>query len=231
MKRGWKFLFYGITFVLFYIIFHNLSNPWFIYRFRLTVELDNNGTILSGSEVYEVAQAETPFTYFWGGSTSDVQVTGEAIDFELNGKPLFVTLTGSANRDYELNIRNIAQTLLKLSWDSPMLQQAMKDKVIVDIPLKNIPVMVTFEDIKDPQTATIVYPARLFDGLYGPNVSVKRAWLAMTTETPGEFTSDPRLPWLSGLGEREVVKMIVRQTGQGFNVPISKGAFKNGRSR
>jgi hypothetical protein len=57
-----------------------------------------------------------------------------------------------------------------------------REKPSAALPLEKAPRLVTFADINDPKTVTLVDPANLA-ATFGPGIALKRIWIAITNES------------------------------------------------
>ncbi|ODS01363.1 hypothetical protein AUC68_00430 [Methyloceanibacter methanicus] len=166
-------------------------NPWISYQYRLTVTLDVDGKTISNSEVYEVLKARNPIRNrltLGGVSNEQVVVFGEAIYFDVGGKPLLVTMAGSGGTNVPNAISVLARMVLRFGTtkltELPPFKMATAEKIGADVPIDQLPIMITFADPTRPDTwrrVKLANPSQEFS----QNFSIKSAHLQLTTERPG----------------------------------------------
>jgi hypothetical protein len=183
------------------IAWYKTTYPTYTYRYRMTVEVEVNGKVRSGSSVIEVRLIKQPE---WPGSGSPVHagIMGEAVVVGLGeGRSLIALLATGPNAsdiDYPAHVVPVHfklsyddQDLVKYprltgSWQlDPAMQRAL-----------GLPTLVTFTDSNDPDSAHIVQPDE-FERFFGPGVNFRRVWVEMTKDTMTEGI-EKKLPWWNG---------------------------------
>jgi len=209
-------------------------NPWVGYRYKLTVTLDVDGKTVSNSEVYEVLKARTPLRSGLSlgapGSKSQVVVFGEAIYFPFPKSPLLVTMAGSGGPNVPNAASVLAPKVLRFGptklKELPPFTKATADKTGAAVPINQLPIIITFADPTKPETWFI--PSWISRDVGQTNVSIKSAYLQLTTERPGWPQLPEQLPWLRPLGSMFPLSFprtssIVTRTDT-----LNKGALING---
>lgn len=176
------------------------SNLWHPYsnRFRVTIEVDTPDGIKSGSSVWETEVFESGC---WGPvEACGIRRTakGDAIFIDLGrGRNLVGILGWGKLGRNESGIFDLTKAALapgsRVSWkDEPKL------KGRADLPLQNIPTLITFDDLANPATAKVVDPTNLVL-TFGPGYSLHRVTLE-TTSASLNRTIEAKLPWWSSPG-------------------------------
>lgn len=183
---------------------YNLAYPWHEHRFRLTVEMNIDGQVVRNSEIYDIRRSWSPLrdAATLGFSNLIQQVRGEAILFEIDGAgPVIFTMAGISGGKNPTNVIWLAEEMLDVHWDSPILQQSMKDGVRRSVPKNKLPFIVTFADVRDPQSIRVLSPEGKIE--VGPSrfVEIQNAWIDMTLDYPDAFTITQHLPWIAGYKE------------------------------
>jgi hypothetical protein len=206
-----------------YVTFSNYirtNYPVCIFRYKLSAEINTPDGLKSGSSVFEVSYSHGGD---WGGGKSAIlTVTGDAVYTNLGGeKNLFITLTrassgridphGFGDRNYSSregssNIFGLPLRVFNLNWELghevklcmeiSQLQFGKK----YDVPLSWLPTLVTFGNLKDPNSVQVVQPNSL-DTSIGAGFSFKNANLEISNE-PISQPIDQALPWLPELKEK-----------------------------
>ena len=146
------------------------------YKYRLTLEVEADGKVHTGSSVVHVWVREN--AEFWGGMGGAHRgALGEATIVELGDGRLLVALL----TDRE-NIRKV--------W----MPDHRKPPASRDLDPWELPLLVTFTDASNPKTVREVDPTNLASTL-GPGVQLRRAHVEVAEEQPTRKIVE-RLPWL-----------------------------------
>ena len=148
------------------------------HRFRLTIEVDDNGTIQSGSSVIEVAIS---------GKATWVPQTGGVIS-AVRGEAVFVAPTTGRNllallglgADGTMDIDDLAARAFG-RYEPFWYRQAPSWRGRAELTSDLIPTLVTLDDINNPETAHVVAP-KDFPAVFGPGVRFKSATIEMTED-------------------------------------------------
>ncbi|WP_156137610.1 hypothetical protein [Methyloceanibacter caenitepidi] len=202
LSWGWSYALIAAAAAVFWIGY-SIAFPWHVYRYKLTVDLDVDGETISKSEIYEVRNAKTPLKRFFtlGSPTAgqEHEVFGEAIDFDIGGRHLLITMKGGSDLQGPFGSLLLAQRMLGINvWWSPELRRAMEQGIKKAVPIDALPIMVTFDDPSEPNSLSIVDRDQL-SAEFGRSVSIKSASLQMTTDRPGPFDLPRVLTWLSSI--------------------------------
>ncbi len=152
------------------------------YKYRLTLEVEADGKVHTGSSVVHVWVREN--AEFWGGMGGvHLGALGEATVVDLGkGRLLIALLT---EREYKTNI-----------W----MPDHRKPPASRDLDPWELPLLVTFTDASDPKTVREVDPTNLASTL-GPGVQLRRAHVEAAEERPNGSILK-HLPWLTTIGGR-----------------------------
>jgi hypothetical protein len=166
----------------------------------LTVALEDNGELRSGTTVVEVAsRSNWPASILPGVRPSESQARCEALFVKLGDRPgdnLFVLIGQRAIR--LPNALILDKPLANVGYD--YLGTEGKDELraargnAFDVPASELPPMVRFRDLSDPATVEAVSPQSL-ERIFGPGVRYVQAKLQLTAD-PHASTIDAELPWL-----------------------------------
>ncbi len=189
--------------------------PTYIFRYRLAVEVETPNGMRHGSSIIEVSYAE--FYSLSGVPNLRLGVSGEAVYVDLGErKNLFVTLTtwdsgrGSFSGDYRrlegpLNSSALPLKALGLEWlgrpELPLDAQVIlaKTKGAIEVSFANLPTLVTFENLDDPNSVRVVQPDA-FSSAFGSRYTLKRVTLELSDAPQVEIVENI-LPWLSSKKE------------------------------
>ncbi|ODR97189.1 hypothetical protein AUC70_13080 [Methyloceanibacter stevinii] len=183
-------------------IAYGLAYPWHTYSFRLTVNLDVDGEVVSRSEIYQVWSAETPLQRILLGVGPQYrqEIIGEAIYFDIGQRPLVVTM--AAINQGGVSTVVLAPALLGAHaggwWASPKFAEAIADKLAISVSLERLPDFITFLRPQDPNSLRLVDRDSL-SGLYRHKVAFSSASLVFTSERPGPFNLLKHFAWLRSI--------------------------------
>ncbi len=188
--------------------------PTYHVRFRLTVEVKDSGQTKTGSSVLEVAYPIVPDGLHSGlGSSSSRYVVGYAPTVSINPKHLlFLTFANvprkSPEQIAEYNKRIFCQLddfpcLPFVAYAKPgslpvttlpsqqkeALEELLRQSGPQDVPLFALPRLVTFTDIDDYKTKTVVSPSDLA-ATFASGVELSRVILELTRDP---ITPEPQI--------------------------------------
>jgi hypothetical protein len=171
----------------------SLTYPRYSYRYRMTVEVDVDGTLRTGSSVIQVTAQKQP-VWIWGVVPVLYGVKGEAVFVDLGKGRNVVGLLASGptgqNVDYPAGV---VPTLFGFGYTDADLRKYSTLRGTRDLPPRLLPTFITFTDLDDPKTARVVRPDQ-FGQVFGPGVRFKRAWIE-TTNDPATRDIDQKLAW------------------------------------
>ncbi|ODS01362.1 hypothetical protein AUC68_00425 [Methyloceanibacter methanicus] len=210
--------------------------PWETYRYTLTVNIETDGKAVSNSSTYEVRKAKTPLMYALSlgapGSSYRTVVFGEAIYFDVNGKPLLFTMAGSGEQNAPTSVSVLAYKVLRFGptklVELPPFKKATAEKIGAAVPIGQLPRAITFMDVDDPGSWRHIRRVVDYADTLGPNFVIQSAHLQLTTEQPGWPELPGHLPWLRSrawifpIGIRETTSIVTRAD------TLNKGALING---
>jgi hypothetical protein len=169
------------------------------YRYRLTLEVDVDGQVKNGSSVIEVTNRldfvpGRPVKYI-------ATISGEAVFVDLGRRGNLIALLTGPNDTSAFALAAKVFNPTPYAPDREEAEQRLKRlsklRAKVELRADQLPMLVTFKDIKDPKTVVQVRPEDL-SATFGPGVRLASATLEMTDDrvTTG---IDKKLPWLGEL--------------------------------
>ncbi len=184
------------------------------YRFRLTVEVETPDGLKSGSSVIEVeTDVASEYAIPTPGRVS-TNVRGQAAAVDLgDGQVLFAMLRSEISYDWASNI----MFMLAPKYSGENAFEARYDAMLnrrsaIRVPrfwrrglLRGVsayPMLVTFEDIQDPESAVKVDPDDLA-ARFGEGVRLKHITVQMTDD-PVSTGIERLLPWLDDFRRRNL---------------------------
>jgi hypothetical protein len=191
------------------------------YRYRLTVEVDTPQGLRSGSSVI-VVHNELTYNPVGGGYSFGSEPRGEATAVDLpGGQTLFALLTGEEGSSYWAGriVYDLAPKvpIVADKYDSSratQLRNAVANRSVIVVPRKVLlnpnstepryisryPLLVTFADIKEPKSVTLVDPADLAKS-FGTGFTLRRITVQITDD-PVTSGIEKRLPWIRSYNDK-----------------------------
>jgi hypothetical protein len=198
----------GLT-ILGFIIVLALGGCWWVYpsaslRYEITVEVEADGQVYSGSSVHEVTLRRQPQLLSAPPVSGDFKGEAVAVNIADRGT-LFVLLTGSRccqhepfseEHGYGPDARGFVREVFDVRASSAQAIRSLPFRQIdADVPFNQLPMMVRFDDISDPLTVALVNPNDLAAS-FGEGVELRRVHV-QTTRARVTSGIDERLPWLA----------------------------------
>jgi hypothetical protein len=170
----------------------NFAYPTYTYRYRMTVEVNVDGVVHSGSSVVEIKLQTQP--NLLSNPPIVPHVHGQAVFIDLGGgRNVFAMLASGpdgTNLDYPYQI---IPRVFKDTFEFPYFAKLHGRR---EIPDQFMPTLVTFGDLNDAATARVVN-SNEFGTVFGPDVRLNGAWIEVTEE-PVTSGIENRLPWWNG---------------------------------
>lgn len=179
---------------------------------KTTVTVETPDGLKAGSAVVEVRAAFTDDPIM-GANEVNYEVRGEAVVVELApGKVLFALLGGSEERFYRA-VRDRLKGKSRGEWLG--IIPTMTDVAVLES--KNVPLLVTFDDLADPASVKRVDPTDL-RATFGPGFALKSITLEVTEEPVTEGDVEAVLGWLGEYPEPG----LCSPTGISTNIPFCR---------
>lgn len=175
--------------------------PTYTYRYRMTVTVDVNGQIRSGASVIEVQVRKqlrlTPET-----TVLNQSVRGEAVFVDLgeNGNVVALLASGSTAENSDFPAQIVPKHFRLNLFESGALTQLPSLRGDWELSGKDLPTLVAFSNLNDPNTARVVSPTA-FAQVFGTGVHLRGIAVEMTTD-PVTRRLEQKLPWLVGMISR-----------------------------
>lgn len=186
------------------------KDPVYVYRYRLTLEIEAEGVVHRGSSV---VQAES-YRELSGGVPAGVFVGswGEATVVDLGKGRVVVALLDGVDREPRWRGRHDRQWIgptpdgvltrlyrnFKYEWRGQVndgLALLSVQRGIHELSADQLPTIVTFRDIGDPNSIGIVDPNNLA-AFFGTGVQFRRATIELTGDDVTVGVVEDTLPWL-----------------------------------
>ncbi|TFV37995.1 hypothetical protein E4K66_16295 [Bradyrhizobium frederickii] len=202
-------------------------------RYRLTVNVDVDGRLVSGSGVIQVKQSDMrPVFGSMGGAGSEI--SGEAVMVDLGPRgTLFALLRGPKTGFGDLGgpawmLFHVFADLLKGEIDPlPKVRLLVERRPHRVLPLDVIPMLVHFRDPNDPKSVVQVDPANL-RATFDADVALREVTIEVTDD-PITRAVETKLPWLKTIqGQLDGSRL---HTGGSFANELNAYDFYRGPNR
>jgi hypothetical protein len=183
------------------------------FRFRMTVEVETPQGLRTGSSVLEVRASETTTLEYHRTMT----LHGEAVAMDLPGGRSLFALMRTSGPNPDIDLAMAAMALLDPAYHNDWVEsvkrlakrQGVRTSAIIPPTelqsyynqgeekqrvISNYPLLVTFQDVRDPTSVALVDPANLA-ATFGPDVALRRMTVALTDESVTKGI-EKRLGWL-----------------------------------
>ncbi len=184
-------------------VLYGCSRPRTI-NYRLTLEVEVDGTIHTGSGVIGTEWTHYPDWLRGMVNPYTIQVHGEAIAVDLGPRGLLLALlTGAPKKgtlDFSYNpfdTQGILHAFIIHPSGQEWLEALSHEHDAVDVPFDLLPMLVRYTDIHSPHSVQQVDPANL-TASFGPGVKLVRATLAITKD-PVTHDLDAKVSWVKDL--------------------------------
>lgn len=193
------------------VVVYKFLYPTYTARYRITLEVEDNGKARAGSSVIETSA--TPQPKILPEVQAKVRVSGQAVVIDLGeGRKLFalLRLDDERKKKNETFVELAADVFDPESYGWSRWIEVSKMRGTKDLTNAEIPLLVRFRDLEDPMTVERVDPGDL-SAHFGPGVYLKRATLELVdpgfwplnwmglSGTPLTTGIDDVLPWLNNL--------------------------------
>jgi hypothetical protein len=202
-------------------------------RYRLTLEAEVDGKLVTASSVVEVNYFDPwdPLPEDPRGPHAEIRVRGEAVALDLGTRGyLFATLApvkrdssdGAVSRPWDI----FAQAIVPRAWGEPQIRTSADFRRLrelprsVGLPFNKLPLLVRFGDLSRPETVERVDPEDL-TASFGPSVKLVRANIELT-DAPVTTGIEKVLPWLQGAN---LTRTLVPHYGQSIVTKTERVLF------
>lgn len=179
------------------VVSYKLMYPTYVWRQKLTVEVQVGNEVRSASSVSEMRVTFMP-KILPESHEFDIKLRGEAVVLNVTpSSALFALLNKMENISIEVFKDMLPRDSARSDFSTLAALREPRD-----VPRDRYPLLVTFGDIADPKTVRRVDPDDLAAS-FGRGVSLRRITLAITDEEVTEGKVEQVLPWLSDPGVME----------------------------
>jgi hypothetical protein len=178
------------------LAFYKLAYPTYTYRYRMTVNVEVDGQVRSGSSVIEVRVSKQPV--FLPGVNPVEQIEhGEAVFVDLGaGRNVTALLASGTYAEKTGHAITLVPTHFKLNLsDDRQLASLSTLRGRWELAADDLPALVTFSDPTNPATARLVRADQL-EQIFGPGVRWRGVVVEMTTDAVTR-SIESKLPWVT----------------------------------
>jgi hypothetical protein len=187
----------GVAIVAVFVLY-KISYPTHTYRYRMTVNVEVDGQMRSGSSVIEARVSKQPM-FLPGVNPLEYSERGEAVFVDLGGQRNIVALLASGSyaegaaypsfvvlRHFKLNL-----------FEDRQLASLSKLRGRWELSTQDLPTLVTFSNSGDPATVKVLRADQL-EQFFGPSVRWRGVVVEMTTDAVTHVI-ESKLPWVTKL--------------------------------
>jgi hypothetical protein len=193
--RSMKWL--GIAFALVAgFIFYKINYPTYTYRYRMTVNVEVDGQMRSGSSVIEV-RVSKQLVFLPTVNRLAYAGEGEAVyvDLGVHGSMVALLASGTYANDAEYPLYLVHRLHFNLDiFDDRKLASLPSLRGKWELPSNELPTLVTFSDPNNSASLRVIRPEQL-EQTFGPNVHWRGVDIEMTSDAVTHGL-EARLPFL-----------------------------------
>lgn len=200
-------------------------------RYEVTVEVEVNGQVFSGSSVHEVTLGRQ--SQFLASAPVWRRFEGEAVVVDIADRgTLFALLTGPCDLEQTTSFRpvcsgqtDLARTMFDFPSASREFVRSMgRIEASVEVPVEQMPLLVQFDDLSDPASVEYVDPRDLVAS-FGDGVRLLRIRME-TTNRRVTRTIERILPWIPDYRDGMLDGFSHSSMGRGFANSLSTAHLK-----
>jgi hypothetical protein len=164
-------------------------------HYRFTVEVENDGKLVSGSAVQEEYCTFNDGLLKGLGNDFNCGVRGEAVVVDLGSKGLlFVLMIKDLKRKSAPPYGLFEDAIRSTTFTAKVFDKIAALRGPISTPPATLPQLVRFHDLNNPRDMESVDPVDL-SATYGPGVALKAAWLEITSDPISIGIEERMPPW------------------------------------
>lgn len=186
-------------FVFGVLVFFDFSYPTYRCRYRMTLTVEVDGQLRSGSSIIEYWMSRQPTLGGMIANPYQTGVSGEAVFVDLGGQRNVVALLSSGpNAEKAGYAEGVVRSHFTKPNDIHRYAAALSSlRGSWELSDADLPTLVTFSNPSDPATIKVIRADQL-ERLYGSGVRWRGVRIEMTTDAV-THTIKSRLPWVAEL--------------------------------
>jgi hypothetical protein len=178
-------------------VLYKLSYPTYSCRYRMTVNVEVDGQLRSGSSVIEFIVAKQ-MRFLPDVNPIAFDAKGEAVFVDLGEGRNLIALLAMGEYALDGNIGfHVVPSHFNIDFDRGLASlPSLRGKW--ELPSNQLPTLVTFSDPNNSATVRVIRPNQL-EQVFGANVHWRGVQIEMTTDAV-THKIESRLPWVTKLG-------------------------------
>jgi hypothetical protein len=189
------------------VVGYKIGYPTHTYRYRMTVNVEVDGQMRSGSSVIEVKVIEQPAIII---NPIQHRTKGEAVFIDLGGQRSLVALLASGEAATNVNFPDFVVPQQFRSELKGRLASLPSLRGSRELDGKNLPTLVTFSDPNNSATWRVIHYDQL-EQVFGRNVHWRNAVIEMTND-PVTRSLEARLPFIAS--QRDALRNPIRDSNK-----------------
>jgi hypothetical protein len=180
------------------VVLYKVRYPTYTYRYRMTVNVEVDGQLRSGSSVIEVRVSKQP-VFLPEVNPLEYSERGEAIFLDLGaGRNVVALLAAGAFAEKAAYPAFLVQSHFKLNlFDDRQLASLPTLRGKWELGSDNLPTLVTFSNSRDSETLKLLQPNQ-FEQTFGSGVHFRGVVIEMTTDAV-THNIELQIPWVTKL--------------------------------
>jgi hypothetical protein len=192
------------------VVWHT-AFPSYSHRYRLTVSVEVDGEIHSGSSVIEVTWRGQPEIGDVGAFYPSTRGQAAFVDMGRHGAIVAALLPGQAGTR-STDAKYLAMKAYGVTEGYDAYRRIAQQNGRRDLKTDNMPLLIWFENPADPTTARVIDPSALSNTL-GPTAHLAAAYVEITS-APIVIDIDKKLPWYPELARRQKSQGVLSYPGK-----------------
>jgi hypothetical protein len=207
------------------VVLYKLAYPDYRHRYRLTLAIETDGKVHTGSSVMEVIYQGQPYVPGVGSYIPHVRGQGVFVDLGKYGA-IVAALHPGTIQNGSTGANALAMKAYRVSggYDSyrTIGQQKGRRKLEPD----NMPLLIWFQDVNDPARARVIKQEEI-PVLFKPTARLVSAHVEITSD-PIVIDIDKKLPWYPELAKRQRKGGVIGRPNEiqplGYNMFVGEGS-------
>jgi hypothetical protein len=207
------------------IAFYKLAYPDYVHRYRLTLAIEADGKVHTGSGVIEVIYQGQP--YIPGAGSYIPHVRGQAAFIDLGKHGVIVAaLHPGTIQNGSAGASGLAMIAYGVGGGYEAYRTIGYQKGRRELKPDNMPLLIWFPDVNNPKSARVIKQEEI-PVVFGPAARLVSAYVEITSD-PIVIDIDKKLPWYPELANRQRMGGVVSRPDElqplGYNMFIGEGS-------
>ncbi|HZO47871.1 MAG TPA: hypothetical protein VFB68_18370 [Xanthobacteraceae bacterium] len=196
------------------VILYKLAYPDYQYRYRLTLAIEADGKVHTGSSVIEVTWHGQP--YVPGAGSYFPHVGGQAVVIDLGSRGTVIAALTAGQSSQEplraIDALFLVPRAFGIVGGDKVLPQLTRLSGRRELTPDNMPRLLWLSDVSDPKTIRQIKPEDI-PNIVGPDARLKAAQVEITRD-PIVIDIDKKLPWYSALEKLQKGRSFTGRPGE-----------------